>query len=118
MTKDILLNLSVQYAIDAVKFCKTLTEHKEYILSKQLLRSATSIGANLHEAKYAQSRADFINKLQISLKECHETEFWLTVISNSSCFKEVEAECIGMIRKAGQIRWKLISSLKTTKNLQ
>lgn len=73
MSKGPLLNLSMKFSIQMVEFHKYLTgKKKEYIMSDQLLRSATSIGANIHEANYASSRADFINKMQIALKEAAE----------------------------------------------
>lgn len=73
-----------QFAVDNVKFCKILTEEKkEYILSKQLLRSSTSIGANVKEARNAESKADFIHKMGIAQKEAGETIYWLELISET-----------------------------------
>ena len=85
----------------------------EPILINQLLRSATSIGANIHEAQYAQSTNDFISKLEIAQKECYETEYWLELLFETGCipeekFKTVHNDC-------GAIRRMLISSLKTIK---
>ncbi|NLL16516.1 MAG: four helix bundle protein [Clostridiales bacterium] len=70
-----LLELSVTFAVDVLKLCEKIKGH--YSLVNQLERSATSIGANIHEATYAQSKADFVSKFQIALKECYETEYWL-----------------------------------------
>ena len=86
-----------------------------YLLSQViLLRSATSIGANLHEAQYAQSKNDFISKLEIAQKECYETEYWLELLFETDCidedkYKKMQNEC-------GAIRRMLISSLKTVKS--
>ena len=85
--------------------------HKEAVLVNQLIRSATSIGANLHEAQYAQSKNDFISKLEIAQKECYETEYWLELLFETNCieedkYKKTQNEC-------GAIRRMLISSLKT-----
>jgi len=72
---------SFRFAVRIVKLCRYLqTEKKEYILTKQLLRSGTSIGANVSESQQAQSRPDFVNKLNIALKEASETEYWLRLL--------------------------------------
>ncbi|MBQ6989971.1 MAG: four helix bundle protein [Clostridia bacterium] len=80
----------------------------------QLLRSATSIGANLHEAQYAQSTNDFISKLEISQKECYETEYWLELLYETDCMNEEEYKVLQ--NECGAIRRMLISSLKTIKS--
>ena len=84
------------------------------VFTNQLLRSCSSIGANAHEAKYAQSRADFVNKMEIALKECYETEYWLEVLNkihaiDDSTYKIYKEKC-------GTIRRKLIASITTVKN--
>lgn len=72
---------SYDFAIRIVKLCRYLTnEQKEFVLSKQVLRSGTSIGAMVREAEFGQSKADFINKLSIALKEANETEYWLSLL--------------------------------------
>jgi four helix bundle protein len=78
--KNIIKDKSFVFAVEIVYLCKILTEKKEFELSKQLLRSGTSIGANIREAEHAQSKADFIHKLSISLKEANETEYWLDLL--------------------------------------
>ena len=77
------------------------------------MRSCSSIGANSHEAKYAQSRADFINKMEISLKECYETEYWLEVLFG---VKAINEETYIYLNKCGTIQRKLIASVTTAKN--
>ena len=89
-------------------------EHKESVLVNQILRSATSIGANIHEAQYAQGTKDFISKLEIAQKECYETEYWLELLFETDCiaedrFKKLQNDC-------GAIRRMLIASLKTIKS--
>ena len=75
---------SYRFALRIVKLCKWLREeHGEYILSRQLLRSGTAIGALIHEAEFAQSRADFLNKLNVALKEANETKYWLMLLNDS-----------------------------------
>ncbi|HRI78768.1 MAG TPA: four helix bundle protein [Cyclobacteriaceae bacterium] len=78
MSKSILRDRSYQFAIDIVKFCQILQlDSKEYIISKQLIWSGTSIGVNLSEAQFGQSEADFIHKISIALKAANETAYWL-----------------------------------------
>jgi four helix bundle protein len=74
---------TIEFSVNLISFFKELEKNNEYIISKQLLRSGTSIGANVHEAASAQSRKDFINKMSIALKEAKETRYWLTIISKS-----------------------------------
>jgi len=87
---------SKQFAIRIVRLYKYLCERKkEFVLSKQLLRSGTSIGANIAEARYAISRKEFISKMHIALKECSETQYWLELL-NDTCFiskREFESIC-------------------------
>ncbi len=84
MTESIIAGPSMNFAIRIVKFYKYLAEEKKiFVISKQLLRAGTSIGANISEAFYAQSRADFINKMNIALKEAGESEFWITLLYKS-----------------------------------
>ena len=79
--KGILLRKSTELALEIIQYYKWLvSNHKEYVLSKQILRSGTSVGANVREANYASSLDDFINKMQIAVKEAAETEYWLYLI--------------------------------------
>ena len=78
MADNQLVILSKAFAVDIIGLCESLRERKKATaILNQLLRSGTSIGANIHEANYASSKADFINKFQIALKECYETDYWL-----------------------------------------
>ena len=72
--------LSMEFAIEIVKLSQMLENRREYVLSRQIRKSGTSIGANVRESRYAQSRADFVSKLQIALKETAETDFWLEIL--------------------------------------
>src|SRR5688572_21895688 len=84
MKPSILRDKSIAFAIRIIKLCQRLqSERKEFVLSKQILSAGTSIGANDHEAEYAQSKADFISKLSIALKEAAETEYWLLLLSKT-----------------------------------
>lgn len=84
------------FAIRIVNLYKYLSEEKnEYVLSKQILRSGTSIGANISEAQYGQSEADFYSKMSIALKEAAETEYWLTLLHETGYVNDVEYNSIG-----------------------
>ncbi len=84
MKRDLLREKSFAFALRIIKLSQYLqTDHKEYILSKQIIRSGTSIGALIREAQYAQSKADFLHKLTIALKEANETEYWLLLLKES-----------------------------------
>ena len=112
MKENALLDKSKKFALRIIKLYKYLNEHKrEHILSKQLLRSGTSIGANLKEAAFAQSRADFQAKLFIAQKECAETEYWLELLHesdyiNKSEFDSIYEDCQELMRL-------LVASTKT-----
>ena len=102
----------MDFAVGVLKLCEGIKGH--YAIVNQLERSATSIGANIREAKYAQSKLDFISKLQISLKECYETEYWLEVFVKSELLSRERAEEV--YNDCGTIRKMLISSINTAKS--
>ncbi len=109
-----LVDLSMNFAVGVVKLCKNIKGH--YSLVNQLERSATSIGANIHEANYAHGKPDFIAKLQIALKECYETEYWLELFAKSDLMdREIEKD---LCDQCGTIRRVLIASINTAKNNQ
>lgn len=114
MADSVLRDKSKEFAKSVVFLCREMKlNKKESVLANQLLRSATSIGANIHEAQYAQGPKDFISKLEIAQKECYETEYWLELLFETDCidekvYKPLQSDC-------GAIRRMLISSLKTTK---
>jgi len=105
---------SFRFAVRIVNLCRYLqTERKEYVLSKQLLRSGTSIGANIAESQQAQSRADFTSKLNIALKEAYETNYWLRLMSETQYLNTQEFESI--IADCKELEKLLIAIVKTTK---
>ena len=114
MPKSILREKSKAYAKEIVLLCRTLREKKlEYALTDQLLRCGTSIGANIHEAQYAQGIKDFISKFEIALKECNESEYWLELLFEVNSiskeeFEKFQKECI-------ELRRMLVSSVKKLK---
>lgn len=108
MKESRLRDLSMDFAVSVLKLCEDIKGH--YSVANQLERAATSIGANIREANYAQSRADFVSKLQIALKECYETEYWLELSERAGLIQKNE-----MLHRCGEIRRMLIASIKTTK---
>ena len=82
-TENKILDLSFDFALQAIKLYKILIENKEYVISKQFLRSATSIGANVEEANAAQTKKEFISKMSIASKESRETRYWLKLLDKS-----------------------------------
>ena len=111
---SIALEKSRKFAIRIYNLYKHLcNEKKEYVLAKQLLRSGTSIGANLSEAKYAISRKEFLVKKTIALKECAETEFWLDLLKETGLVTQAEYESI--IKDCKDILYMLIAATKTMK---
>jgi four helix bundle protein len=111
---NVLREKSYAFALRVVKLYKHLSSEKEFVLSKQLLRSGTSIGANVAEANQAQSRADFISKLSIALKEAVETEYWLNLLRDSDYLSEEQAE--SLLLDCRELVKILISSIKTSRN--
>lgn len=110
-TKNQLREETINFAIFVSDICDEVKGCSVYV--NQLVRSSSSIGANLHEARYAQSRADFISKLEISLKECYETEYWLELLYRKKKFSP--EQYTNLKSKCGTIRRKLIASVTTAK---
>ena len=111
MAENKLADISTEFAIQILKLSDNIKGH--YSLSNQLERSGTSIGANIREAKYAHSRPDFITKLQIALKECYETEYWIEIAQKADLISSESAKSI--LHECGSIRRMLISSINTAK---
>ena len=111
MSENLVLDLSMQFTIHIVNLCESLKGKS--VLTNQLLRSGTSIGANIHEANYASSKADFIAKMQIALKECHETEYWLKLFAKTNIISGEQYSKLS--NDSGKIRRILISSINTAK---
>lgn len=109
MAENKLADLSMDFAVKILKMCDGIKGH--YSIINQLERSATSIGANIREAKYAHSKPDFVSKLQISLKECYETEYWLELMQRADILPDVSV----LIHNCGVLRKMLISSINTAK---
>ena len=112
--KNALRDKSYAFALRTINLYKHLADNKrEYVLSKQLLRSGTSVGANVAEANQAQSRADFVSKLSIALKEAVETEYWLSLLRDSGYLTQKQAESI--LGDCSELIRILVAIVKTTK---
>ena len=112
MENKTIKELAIELTVKITALCDTIKGRSVFV--SQLLRSCSSIGANAHEAKYAQSKADFINKMEIALKECYETEYWLEILYKVNSIDESTYK--SLINKCGTIRRKLIASVTTVKN--
>jgi four helix bundle protein len=114
MKEIVIASLSLDYALRIVNLYKFLCNEKsEYVMSKQLLRCGTSIGANIAESEHAQSTADFLTKLYIALKEANETKYWLTLLFNAEYMNEKEYE--SMMKDLRIIIGTLVNTIKKTK---
>jgi four helix bundle protein len=111
MAESKLRDLSTDFAVKVIKMCESIKGH--YSIVNQLERSATSIGANIREANYVHSKSDFIAKLQIALKECYETEYWLELFVKSEILNRETAS--DLYNQCGTIRRILIASINTAK---
>jgi four helix bundle protein len=110
--ENIIVKKSFQFALDVVLYCEQLEENKKFVLSRQLLRSGTSIGANVREAQNAESKADFIHKIKLAAKEADETEYWLLICKNTSSYPFNE-KLLSQVQEIVKILSKILSSSKS-----
>jgi four helix bundle protein len=109
---NLIVNKSFQFALKIVSFCELLETNRKYVVGRQLLKSGTSIGANVREAQNAESKADFIHKLKIAAKEADETEYWLLICKHSESYP-FEEQLLLDIEELIRILSKIISSSKS-----
>ena len=114
MANDKLSEQSMVFAVYIINLVKQLKEQRESIISNQIGRSGTSVGANIREAKYAHGTADFISKMQIALKEANETGYWLELLYKTSYIGEEQYQFLES--KCKSLRAMLVSSINTAKN--
>lgn len=115
MKESVLREKSYQFALRIIKLYKFIVaEKKEYVLSKQILRSGTSIGANIEEAGQGQSKADFIHKLSIAQKEAFETDYWLRLLRDSDYLTTAQAD--SLLTDCQEVQKLLTTSIKTAKS--
>ena len=116
MKENKLAELSIEFSVDIINLVKTLKSNHESIISNQIGRSGTSIGANIHEAQYAQGKKDFISKLEIALKEANETGYWLELLHRTNYIDEQTYKSLST--KCTSLRVMLIASCRTAKENQ
>ena len=116
MAESKLREQAMDFSVDIVNLVNFLKSNKESIISNQIGRSGTSIGANIHEAQYAQGRKDFISKLEIALKEASETGYWLELLHRTKYIDEEQYKTLA--EKCASLRVMLIASCKTAKENQ
>jgi len=109
--ENIIVNKTLEFSLEIIKYCEKLEENRKFVISRQLLKSGTSIGANVREAQNAESKADFIHKMKISAKEIDETEYWLTLCNLSTGYEKCDL-LIKKLEEISKIISKIISSSK------
>ncbi len=110
---NLIVNLTLEFALAIVEYSELLEENKKFVIARQLLRSGTSIGANVREAQNAESKTDFIHKMKIASKEADETEYWLTLCERAKNYpknEELKIELISIIK----VLTKIIGSSKSS----
>jgi four helix bundle protein len=111
-TENIILKKTIEFSLVVIEYTELLEENRKYIISKQLLRCGTSIGANVHEAQNAESKSDFIHKFKIAAKEIEETKYWLILCKESKNYPECN-HLIEKLHEIDKIVTKIISTSKT-----
>ena len=109
---NLIVKLTLEFAVDIMNYCDVLEEHRKYVVAKQLLDAGTSIGANVREAQNAESKADFIHKMKIAAKEADETDYWLLLCKLSKNYPKDETLAV-KLEPIIKILSKIISSAKS-----
>jgi four helix bundle protein len=109
---NVILNKTIAFSLAIIEYAEQLEEQKKYVISRQLLRSGTSIGANVHEAQNAESKSDFIHKFKIAAKEVEETKYWLVLCQSSKNYPDCK-HLISMLEEIEKIITKIISTSKS-----
>lgn len=109
--ENVVVSKSIDFALDIIDFCELLESKRKFVIANQLLKSGTSIGANIHEAQNAESRADFIHKIKIAAKELEEAKYWLILCERAKNYP-FEPSLKTKINELGLIVYKIISSSK------
>lgn len=110
-SENIILRKTIQFSLLAIEYVELLENHRKYVIARQLLRSATSIGANVHEAQNAESKADFIHKFKIAAKEVEETKYWLVLCNESNLYPDCR-QLVDKLHEIDKIITKIISTSK------
>jgi four helix bundle protein len=111
MADNVILSKSFQFSLQIIEYSELLEQNRKFVIAKQLLRSGTSIGANIHEAQSAESKQDFIHKLKIADKEAHETEYWLLLCQHADSYPNATV-LIESLKEIQKLLNKIISTAK------
>ena len=111
-SENIILTKTIVFALTIIEYCEELEEKKKFVVAKQLLKSGTSIGANIHEAQNAESKSDFIHKVKIAAKEIEETKYWLTLCEQAKSYPFNQG-LKNQITEISLIVYKILSTSKT-----
>ncbi|HEV7330032.1 MAG TPA: four helix bundle protein [Flavisolibacter sp.] len=111
--ENIILNKTIEFSFTIIEYAELLEQQRKYIIGRQLLRSGTSIGANVHEAQNAESKTNFIHKFKVAAKEVEETKYWLVLCENSKSYPSCE-HLTGLLKEVDKIITKIISTSKKT----
>lgn len=112
-TENIILNKTIAFSLLLIEYCELLETQKKFVIARQLLKSGTSIGANVHEAQNAESKLDFIHKFKIAAKEIEETKYWLVLCKESKLYPDCE-NLMEKLNEINKIVTKIISTSKTS----
>lgn len=112
---NIVVEKSIEVALLIIEYCELLESNRKYVIAKQLLKSGTSIGANIHEAQNAESKADFIHKMKIATKELEETKYWLILCRNSKNYPS-HFTLEQKVKELGLILYKILSTSIKSRN--
>jgi four helix bundle protein len=115
LKENLIVKISFQFALDVVKFAELLESSRKYAVANQLIKSGTSVGANVREAQNAESKADFIHKLKIAAKEADETEYWLEICHQSESYPNC-GDLLSQILSIKKVLSKIIASSKASTN--
>lgn len=115
-TKNLILDLSLQFALEIIEYSELLESSRKYVIANQLLKSGTSIGANIREAQGAESKADFIHKFKIADKEINETDYWLTLCQLSEKYPSPPKEMLEHLKSIKNVASKIIISSRRDNN--
>jgi four helix bundle protein len=111
-TENIILRKTIEFSLAIIEYAELLETNKKYVIARQLLKSGTSIGANVHEAQNAESKVDFIHKFKIAAKEVEETKYWLVLCQNSKTYPTCE-HMVSSLGEIDKIITKIIATSKT-----
>ena len=112
VTENIILKKTIEFSLLVIEYCELLQAQKKFVIAQQLLKSGTSIGANVHEVQNAESKIDFIHKFKIAAKEVEETKYWLVLCQNSKTYPPCK-HLVSLLGEIDKIITKIVATSKT-----